>query len=138
MMKYLKNKNYILTAVVIIVIAAIYIAISSSKKVITIQISSPLPNNLVHSPITVQGKARGSWFFEGSFPIILLDANKKIITTSIATSKGNWMTTEFIPFQATLTYNLPTTDTGFVLFKRDNPSGLPKNDIYISVPVRFK
>ena len=137
-MKYLTNKKYILALITLVVFIGLYYSISNPRKTITMRIASPLPNNLVHSPITVQGKAKGMWFFEGSFPIILLDANKKIITTSHATAKGDWMTEDFVPFQATFTFSVPPTDTGFVLLKKDNPSGDPKNDSFISIPVKFR
>src|SRR4051812_32842409 len=42
-----------------------------------IQVNAPKPNDLVKSPLTVTGKARGTWYFEASFPVRLEDANGK-------------------------------------------------------------
>jgi hypothetical protein len=47
------------------------------------------------------------------------------------------MTNEFVPFEATLTFTKPTTETGTVVFQRDNPSGLPENDQSVSIPIYF-
>lgn len=103
-----------------------------------IQVNSPTNDQLITSPFTVTGKARGSWYFEASFPVILQDANGKILAQQPAQAKGEWMTTEFVPFESVLTFEKPTTDTGTLILKKDNPSGLPENDAEISIPVKFK
>ncbi|MEX2014128.1 MAG: hypothetical protein WD896_02115, partial [Parcubacteria group bacterium] len=33
-----------------------------------VRVASPLPNEILTSPITVLGEARGNWYFEASFP----------------------------------------------------------------------
>jgi hypothetical protein len=102
-----------------------------------IHVSVPLPNVLVQSPLVVKGEARGSWYFEASFPVKILDANGKQLGAVPAQAQGDWMTTDFVPFQATLSFTLPTTETGIVVFQKDNPSGLPENDRSVSIPVYF-
>ncbi len=39
-----------------------------------INVSAPLANAKVTSPLLVKGQARGTWFFEASFPVKLIDA----------------------------------------------------------------
>ena len=102
-----------------------------------ISVTTPTQESIVQSPLNVSGIARGSWYFEGSFPITLQDADGKMIATGIATSTGEWMTEDFVPFTATLTWASTTTKTGSLILKRDNPSGLPENDRSISIPVNF-
>ncbi len=48
------------------------------------------------------------------------------------------MTTEFVSFSATLTFPLPDTTEGRLVFEKDNPSGLPEHDDQVSFPVRFQ
>ncbi|MBX4216124.1 Gmad2 immunoglobulin-like domain-containing protein [Candidatus Parcubacteria bacterium] len=103
-----------------------------------IKVSSPLPNALVKSPLTVTGEARGTWYFEASFPVRLLDANGKELAVIPAQATSDWMTTEFVPFKATLIFALPSTAEGTLILEKDNPSGLPENDDSISIPVRFR
>lgn len=91
----------------------------------------------VTSPLTVEGQARGGWYFEASFPVELRDGNGKLIAQMPAQALGEWMTPEFVPFKAVLTFAKPTTSTGTLILHNDNPSGLPENDRWISVPVRF-
>ena len=38
-----------------------------------IVVEEPRPGATVKSPIAVRGKALGNWFFEGDFPLLLLD-----------------------------------------------------------------
>lgn len=93
-------------------------------------------NEFVTSPFKIVGKARGSWFFEGSFPIVLLNEKKEIIVQTTAQAKGNWMTADFVPFEATLKFDeTHLTNAGTIVFKNDNPSGLSENEKTFSVPV---
>jgi hypothetical protein len=85
----------------------------------------------------VSGEARGRWFFEASFPVKLLDGDGAIIAQGIAEAQGDWMTADFVPFMATLTFDPPATSAGTLVLERDNPSGLPENDASVQVPVQF-
>lgn len=102
-----------------------------------IRVSSPLSNAIVASPLTVKGIARGNWYFEASFPIHLYDANGKELVVVPAQAQGEWMTTEFVPFEVILTFSKPATSTGTLTLEKDNASGLPEHDDSISIPVRF-
>ncbi len=102
-----------------------------------ISVTSPLPNTKVKSPLEISGNARGTWFFEASFPIVLVDTNGKTIAQSPAKATGEWMTTEFVPFTGTLTWSKNTATSGMLIMKKDNPSGLPENDKVIRIPVTF-
>lgn len=82
------------------------------------------PNQIIKSPLTITGEARGTWFFEASFPIILAHWDGLIM----AQAKDDWMTEDFVPFEAKLVFTIdPSTysNNGTLIFKKDNPSGLP-------------
>lgn len=102
-----------------------------------ITIVTPRPNQTIESPLIITGTARGTWFFEASFPISLLDENDQEIAMGIATAQGEWMTEEFVPFTAEITYSTQSL-AGKLVLKKDNPSGLPENDDQLVIPVRFK
>lgn len=93
---------------------------------------------LVSSPLTITGEARGPWYFEASFPVEIRDANGIVIGQSHAQAQGEWMTTEFVPFTSTVTFTAPTTTLGFLVLKKDNPSGDPERDQAVIIPVRFR
>ena len=103
-----------------------------------IRVTAPVANALITSPLTVTGEARGTWYFEASFPVEILDANRNVITIIPAQAQGEWMTENFVPFLATLDFTPPATDTGFLVLKKDNPSGLSEHDAQIEIPVRFR
>ncbi len=102
-----------------------------------IRVSSPLPDTLVTSPLIVRGEARGNWYFEASFPVKIFDAKGKQLGIIPARALGDWMTTEFVPFETTLAFENPATETGTLVLQKDNPSGLPENADSLSIPVRF-
>lgn len=110
-------------------------SVSSANPDITI--SEPDPNTPVSSPLTVTGEARGTWYFEASFPVKLLDANNNIIAQGPAQAQGDWMTTDFVPFSITLTFPPQTPQQGTLVLSKDNPSGEPQNDASISIPVQL-
>lgn len=103
----------------------------------TVRVTAPLPESVVGSPLTVTGQARGTWYFEASFPVTVRDANDQLLGTGVAQAQGDWMTTEFVPFQATVNFSASSTPTGFVVLHKDNPSGLPENDAQVRIPIRF-
>jgi len=87
----------------------------------------------------VKGEARGNWYFEASFPVVLTDWDGLIIASGVATAEGNWMTTDFVPFTATLDFTKPNYGSnGSLILKKDNPSGLPENDDSLEIMVKFK
>jgi hypothetical protein len=103
-----------------------------------IVLESPLPQSTVSSPIVIKGKARGNWYFEGSFPVTLTDAAGKVLVESYATAQGEWMTTEYVPFTTTLKYTLPVGTTsmkGYLILKKNNPSGETKFDNSLRIPI---
>lgn len=112
---------------------------SSSSSVTTadVQVTSLQPGDVVMSPLTVAGQARGTWYFEASFPVTLLDGNGNEIAVAVATASGDWMTMNLVPFTATLSFMQPTTSTGTLVLEKDNPSGDPQNAGKIEIPVQF-
>ena len=110
---------------------------SSSSFDDQITVDVPKVDALVHTPINVSGRAKGTWFFEATFPVRLLDATGKEIATSHADAQGDWMTDQFVPFTAQLHFNA-TTATGTLVLSKDNESGLPQNDASLLVPVHFR
>lgn len=103
----------------------------------SIEVEKPLANMAVHSPFTVTGKAKGNWYFEGTFTVKLYDKNGKLLAKDQAKAKSKWMTDALVPFEATLKFKESNTEGGRLVFQKANPSGLKKNNISCSVPVTF-
>ena len=93
----------------------------------------------IESPLEISGEARGTWFFEGSFPVILTNWDGLIIAETYATAEGEWMTEDFVPFTATIEFEKPDLyDRGSLILQKDNPSGLSEFDDAYEIQIKFK
>ncbi len=139
-------KNALLLVIVVVLIAAAgawwffgaHSGVPITPKSDLIRISTPRPNQTISSPLTIAGEARGNWYFEASFPVVLTDWDGKIIAQGIAQAKSDWMTTDFVPFEATLTFTVDKnaySNKGSLILRKDNPSGLPQNDDALEIPI---
>jgi hypothetical protein len=103
-----------------------------------IRVYNLLPNQKITSPVSVTGEARGYWFFEASFPVKLLDKNGNVIAQTPAQAQGEWMTEDFVPFSAQISFTVSETQNGTLVLEKDNPSGLPENADELRIPVVLK
>ena len=109
------------------------------SKTASIYVTKPQSNEIVSSPLEIEGEARGNWFFEGQFPIQLIgETDHDLIAQGIARAQGEWTTNDFVPFKATLEFAQPKATIGTLILEKDNPSGLPANAGHIKIPVRFR
>jgi len=100
----------------------------------------------ITSPLKITGEARGTWFFEASFPVNLVNWDGLIIGEGLAQTKSDWMTTDFVPFEAEIKFTKPLelgtgrsdyAKRGAIIFKKDNPSGLPAGEAAYEMPISF-
>ena len=72
--------------------------------------------------------------------MILTNWDGLIIAEGYATAQGDWMTTDYVPFEATLEFTADTSvsNRGSLILKKDNPSGLPENDDALEYTVYLK
>ena len=101
-----------------------------------IVVDLPHPGAVVGKEFVATGRARGTWFFEGSFPIDVVTPTGDILVSTYATAESEWMTTEFVSFKSEM-INLPSAYIGpaVLILRKDNPSDLPENDASISIPI---
>lgn len=108
------------------------------EKYDLIRASSPQSNGSIRTPVVVEGRARGYWFFEASFLVKVQDAEETIVGQGVAHALSDWMTENFVPFQATVHFQAPSGGgRGFVILEKDNPSGLEENADELRIPVQF-
>jgi len=120
------------------------VAAHIEEKADRITLTTPAPEMVVGNPITITGQARGMWYFEASFPIVLTDWDGKIIAETYASAQGDWMTEEFVPFVAELGFPNPYKEgdpdfmkRGTIILQKSNASGLPEHDDALEIPIRF-
>ncbi|TSC84006.1 MAG: hypothetical protein G01um101413_809 [Parcubacteria group bacterium Gr01-1014_13] len=103
-------------------------------------VNTPIANTVVTSPLVISGYVGGGdkWIgFEGQVGTVkLLDANNNILADGILVATTNWMQLP-VSFAVTLTFSTPTTATGTLVFKNENPSGEPSNDRQFTLPIKF-
>lgn len=102
-----------------------------------VRVASPTPGQVVRSPLVVRGEARGPWYFEASFPVRIVDGSGRVLDETPAQAQGEWMTREFVPFVATLTFRADS-GSGRLVLEKQNASGLPEHADSVVIPVRFR
>jgi len=75
---------------------------------------------------------------KATFPIKLYGEAGELIAQSYATAQSEWMTTDFVPFEASLEFTIDKEQAGVLVLEKDNPSGLPEHSDEIRVPVILK
>lgn len=105
-----------------------------------LKLEHPVQNQVVSSPLRIEGEARGQWFFEATFPVVLTNWDGLIIAEGYATAQDDWMTEDLVPFTAELTFTVDTSvsNRGSLILQKANPSGLPENDDAYEITVFFE
>jgi len=114
-----------------------FIELITTPKVETIRIISPKANEIVSSPVKIEGEALGNWFFEGSFPVKMLDSKGGEIGSGVVQAKSDWMAEKMVPFEAKINFK-SEGDQGKIVFVSDNPSGISGLEMKYQVPVKFQ
>ena len=111
---------------------------NAPEKKDLIRVTNISTHDTLQSPVTVMGEARGTWYFEASFPVELLDAEDNVLAQGTAQAQSDWMTENFVPFHITLTFVPPASGTtGTLVLRKDNPSGDPLRDDALLIPIQF-
>ena len=149
-MGYMKTIIIVLTVIIVILLGAILFVqfakgptmpSPTSRPAVstdgTFTVSAPIMNTAIVSPVAIAGQAMG-WYFEAVFPVKILDGDGTVLGEGQAQAQSDWMTTSSVPFSATISFTNPKYATGTIVFRKDNPSGLPKYDEEFTLPVRFR
>ncbi len=117
--------------------------LKQAQKVGLIVVTSPLIESTVSaSPIIVKGRAVGNWFFEASAPVDVVNWDGLIIGQGhVEVDAGySWMTSDFVPFTGSITYDasqLGAYKYGWIIMRKDNPSGEPQFDDSLEFKILF-
>lgn len=103
-----------------------------------IVVYSPSPNQVVDGYIKIEGKARGYWFFEGDFPVEVINERGDVLATHYVQAVGDWMTKDFVPFKGEIKFIVREEGKGYLILRRNNPSGEPSFDKEFRVPIYLK
>ncbi len=106
-----------------------------SEKGVVLYLKDVNSGDTVNLGESITGEITGSWYFEGEFPVRILNENMEILGTLHAKTSGDWMTTELVPFEFVLNADIEQKTNIVLRFEKSNPSGLQENDDYIDVPL---
>lgn len=102
-----------------------------------IKIKNPLPGDSISSPLRIEGEARGTWYFEASFPVKLLDKSGNVLATGIAQAQSDWMTENFVAFKVGINFAVVDNMDAVLVLIKDNPSDLPENSDQAEIPIKL-
>ena len=100
-----------------------------------ITVETPAEAEQVSTPLTVTGEARGTWFFEGDFPIHLLTEEGDILESHFATAQDEWMTEDFVPFEGEIAFTVEEETSAVLRLERDNPAEKEELDMHLDIPL---
>ncbi len=106
-----------------------------SQKGEELVIYKPEDKDEVGCSVEIEGEVSGNWYFEGDFPIKIVDTDDNELVSGVATAQGEWMTEEKVRFQATLECTDCQEGKASIIFVKDNPSGLPENEDSAELPI---
>jgi len=109
---------------------------NSIKTPVEVVVVSPLPGDVVTSPLEVKGRALGNWFFEAILPLKLITASGELIVDHYAQAESDWMSEDFVPFTGVLEFSTEAS-SGYLIVNKNNASGPWEHDAQISIPIKF-
>lgn len=107
--------------------------VSEYKDLIRVEIDN---QQAINSPLEIKGEARGQWYFEATFPVRIED-EQGVIWQGFAQADGDWMTTNYVPFTIKAEFSEPRSNTGVIIFEKQNASGLPEHTDELRIPIKF-
>ena len=102
-----------------------------------IRVIHPKANTVVQSPVVIEGEARGTFFFEASFPVWLKDKEGRLIAQGHGEAQGEWMTEAFVPFRAELEWKSEPSQEAMLVLQKDDPSGMQQNLATLQIPLKI-
>lgn len=108
-----------------------------SSKGVSMQVFTPTMDSTVKSPLQIAGKVPGTWSFEASFPIELVDDKGKVLAKTTGNLAGNWMTDDQVVFTATISWDGSYNGPAKLVLKNDNPSGLLDKNDSVEIPLKI-
>ena len=145
--------NLIITIVAISLLVVILVKTNNThimikEEIAKLQLSKEKPsivlknlkeNDFITSPLVIKGEARGTWFNEGSFPVILTDGDGLIIAETQTTVNSNWKTDDYVEFEAYLEFTTPEVykTNGHLIFQNANQADSLEESAY-EITVHFK
>lgn len=109
-----------------------------SEKGVKIYLENIKNGDTIDIGYKVKGEVWGTWFFEGSFPVKVLNINGEVVNSLLAIASEDWMTDERVPFSILIDFPLEKESTFVLQFEKSNPSDLDENSDFARVAVTIR
>jgi hypothetical protein len=103
-----------------------------------IVMSQPRNGAHVGPTFSIEGKAPGNWFFEGSAPFLVRTETGEKIAQGTIRAQGEWMTENLVDFAGDVSITGEYRGSAILVLIKDNPSGLPEQDDALEIPLFIK
>ncbi len=87
----------------------------------TIAVTAPRPGDHIKSPFVAVGTAPNTWFFEASFPTMLVGPDSRVIAEAPAQAQSDWMTPGPVNFRAALSFHVDRQTQATLVLQEDMP-----------------
>jgi len=77
-----------------------------SEKGQTLYLDNIKSGDTVQMGYKMKGQAPGSWYFEGSFPVRVLNIQGEVVSSLVASTSDDWMTENSVPFSVVIDFPL--------------------------------
>ncbi len=92
----------------------------------------------MYTGLSFIGEARAEFFKEGKFPIVILDAQGKVVGVSAAVATTKWTVPGWVRFETKITYNLPNNTPCTMLFEEALTQGEKATRAPVRIPLAVK
>ncbi|MBD3362258.1 hypothetical protein GF362_00890 [Candidatus Dojkabacteria bacterium] len=110
-------------------------SLDTSEKGTPYKLITPFSNDSVSCPFEVKGEIPGYWFFEASFPVGINDQQGNELMRVSAHTDEEWMTDEFVDFEATIDCTFKTKQKVVMTLYKSNVSDKRELDDKIEIPL---
>lgn len=110
----------------------------STVESYSFELIQPERGTTVARPVFVKGRARGTWFSGGSFPVKVMNDNGKLIGEGRAKATGSTAGENFVYFSGYIPSSLPANGRAVLVFAAADPERLPELERELRVRVLLK
>lgn len=86
-----------------------------------IAVAAPHPGEQLKSPLVATGTAPNDWYFEASFPSMLVGADGRVIAEAPAQAQSDWTVQGPVNFRAELTFHVDHETPATLVLQEDMP-----------------
>ncbi len=111
---------------------------NSGANANSIKLTNLSANQVITSPLLVEGMATADWFYRGDFTVLLYDASGNRIAFEKAVINEEVREGDLVGFVFSISFPFTGTSKGYLVFKKSNPTGNDELDYKVKLPVKFK